>query len=237
MFIEYKTSNKFDYNSVYEDVIAHSKKPETRESRYTNVHETSHYISSELRSKYPGSNGFYFLNNQAVIINQPKTTIEAVSKYVPKNLRGIRYKLYFNDQLRHWNNEPLYILEELNCYLLGGMCAVRDNFSGLSLEKTDAVAGMFEFKIYVTALAMCIKEKLPEYWDLNDDLETFIWLSFIRVNSFFPIGRNIPSFKSISSDKLYSEYNNSKEGDKMKEFILKNIRATRDVNWSLLDVF
>jgi len=140
--------------SIYDDVMSHCEKPSKGNGRYTDVHETSHFISSDLRrgklgdsfsnhNLTVGYNGFYILNGQGVLIKEPSITIKEVAQYVPPKLRGSRYKLYLIDQQKHWNKEPLYILDEWNAYVLGGMCAIDDYNSKRKLERTDAVAGRF----------------------------------------------------------------------------------------------
>ena len=222
------------YSTVYEDVLSHCKKPETSESRYTNAHETSHYISSELRQSNPGKvNGFYILNDMGVIVEEPNITIKDVSEYVPINLRGMRYKLYFVDQLKYWNNNPLYILEEFNCYILGGMTAIDDFKKGVKLERTDAVAGCFEFMIYSIALAWCIKDKDQDYWNKNIQFKDFLCFELNRAMFTYKVGRNIEEFKSQSSNNLHKAFDSSREGYLFKEFYCE----INMVNWTLDDVF
>ena len=217
---------------VYDDVMSHCEKPSKGNGRYTDVHETSHFISSDLRrgklgSSFPkhdltvGYNGFYILNGQAVLIKEPSVTIKEVAQYVPQKLRGSRYKLYLIDQQRHWNNEPLYILDEWNAYSLGGICAVDDYNNDRELERTDAVAGMFEFMVYSTALAMCVEDKCPEYWEKNTQFRRFIQYRMDTSSMIFAVGREIPQFKSLSSDKLYQTWHNSEEGKEFQKFIDK----------------
>jgi len=209
-----------DKNQIYEDVISHSRNPVTNESRSTNVHETSHMISSQLRNENKGNiNGFYFENGRGVLVEQPNLTIRDVAPYVPNNLRGYRYQLYFVDQLRYWNDSPLYIMEEWNCYTLGGASAVEDYIQKLPLERTDAVAGTFEFMIYSTALYMCIKDKDPEYFKNNEQFREFFNYLLDFSISLFRQGRIIPEYNSIKSNQLYTEYKNSTEGKKFREFL------------------
>jgi hypothetical protein len=227
-----------DYGEgVYGDVLSHSIRPERRESRYTNVHETSHYISSELRQRHnPGYNCFYILRSQAVVIKEPPTTINQIAPLVPPNLRGSRYKTYLIDQRRYWDESPLYILDEWNAYCLGGMCAIDDYQNKRKLEKTDALAGMFEFMIYSTALAMCVKERCPEYWKINTQFKDFVGYRIDTVSRIFFINREIPQFKSISSDKLYQTWHNSDEGKSFQSFINDEF-VSKKILWSLDKVF
>ena len=218
-----RITKKHSYgDSVYGDVLSHCKKPETKESRYTNVHETSHYISSEIRqTQKPGNNAFYILDGEAVVIEEPPITIKDVAEYVPPKLQGLRYKTYLVDQRRHWNEQPLYILDEWNAYVLGGLCAIDDFQNKRKLEKTDALAGMFEFMIYSTALAMCVQDKCPEYWEKNKQFRDFIQYRMDTSSMIFAIGREVPQFTSLSSDQLYKTWHNSDEGKEFQNFIDK----------------
>jgi len=207
--------------SIHNDVMSHCEKPSVGNGRYTDVHETSHFISNALRKGRMGYNGFYILHDDAVIVKEPPTTIGEVAEYIPKNLRGLRYKLYFVEQRRYWDEQPLYIMEEWNCYTLGGMCAVDDYNNKRELERTDAVAGMFEFMVYSTALAMCVEDKCPEYWEKNTQFRRFIQYRMDTSSMIFAVGREIPQFKSLSSDKLYQTWHNSEEGKEFQKFIDK----------------
>ena len=208
-------------DDVYGDVLSHCKRPNRGDGRYTDTHETSHFISSELRQGKMGYNGFYILNSKGVLVKEPPTTIGEVADYVPSNLRGMRYQLYLVDQRRYWDEQPLYIVEEWNCYTLGGMCAVDDYNNKRELERTDAVAGMFEFMVYSTALAMCVEDKCPEYWEKNTQFRRFIQYRMDTSSMIFAVGREIPQFKSLSSDKLYQTWHNSEEGKEFQKFIDK----------------
>lgn len=223
--------------SIYNDVMSHCEKPSTGNGRYTDVHETSHVISSALRKDRMGYNAFYILDGSAAIVKEPPTTIGEVAEYVPKNLRGYRYKLYFVEQRRYWDEQPLYIAEEWNCYTLGGMTAIDDYNHKRELERTDAVAGMFEFLVYSTALAMCVKDKCPEYWEKNKQFKDFIQYRMDTSSMMFAIGRNIPQFTSLSSDKLYQTWHNSNEGTMFQEFIDKYFTNEEPVRWTMDQVF
>ena len=224
-----------DKNLVYDDVLSHAKNPVTNESRGTNVHETSHMISSQLRNENKGNiNGFYFENGRGVLIEQPDLTIKDVAPYVPSNLRGFRYQLYFVDQLRYWNDSPLYIMEEWNCYTLGAACAVEDYLLKLPLERTDAVAGAFEFMIYSTALYMCIKDKDPDYYKNNEQFKEFFHRLLDYSLSLFRQGRIIKEYFSPKSNKLYAEYKNSTEGKKMQKFLNETIDFKIDYGFNYL---
>lgn len=209
-----------DKNPIYKDVISHSKNPVTNESRSTNVHETAHMISSDIRNEYRGNNnGFYFENSRGVVIDHPNLTIRDVGPYVPKNLRGYRYQLYFVDQLKYWNKEPLYIMEEWNCYRLGGASAVEDHKQNINLERTDAVSGAFEFMIYSVCLYICIKDKDPDYYKNNEQFKEFFEYLLDESMTIYNKGKSIPEYNSEKSNKLFAEYQNSEEGKRIQKFV------------------
>jgi hypothetical protein len=112
-------------------------------------------------------------------------------------------------------------MEEWNCYTLGGMCAVDDYNNKRELERTDAVSGMFEFMVYCTALAMCVEDKCPEFWEKNTQFRRFIQYRMDTSSMIFAVGREVPQFKSLSSDKLYQTWHNSEEGKEFQKFIDK----------------
>jgi len=152
-------------------------------------HETLHGISSNIRQKYSQGfyggfktihgepawktlegipvfhngqiNGFYCLDNKAVIIAEPKTTISATAALVPTSLRGGVYSLYLVQQASSWNNTPLYILDEWNAYTGGSLTRKDLNIA----ERSETVQYMIEFDVYATALAMSIKKNDPNYDD------------------------------------------------------------------------
>lgn len=205
--------------SVYEDILSHCSRPNRGDGRYTDAHETAHFISSEIRNAHRGhNNGFYIAKGKGVLVDHPKITIGDIAGYIPPVLRGFRYQLYLVDQRRYWDNEPLYIAEELNCYILGGSVAVDDANNGRRLERTDAVAGAFEFSIYCVALCMAVKDRDSGYWQQNKQFHEFMGTTFARANAVFEAGRKVPEFDSISMNKLIKSYETSEEGRRFEEF-------------------
>ena len=223
-----------DSNILYADLMKYSKNPVTNESRSTNAHETSHMISSQLRNEYKGNlNGFYYNGMSGILIKQPNLTIKDVATYIPENLRGYRYQLYFVDQLKYWNDSPLYIMEEWNCYRIGGSVAVIDYQQNKDIERTDAVAGAFEFMIYSTALYMAIRDYDPVYFKNNKQFSFFYNYLVGYSDAVFTQGRKIPAYKSEKSDKLYWEYQSSQEGKEFRSFTDDLLK----VRWTLNKVF
>ena len=83
--------------------------------RITWGHETTHGINSELRNNYnktgKTANGFYCLESQGAIIEEPNLRKSQVAAFVPQVLRGSRFELYING-MSDWDDTPTYIFDE-----------------------------------------------------------------------------------------------------------------------------
>ena len=209
--INYPSLRQHD-DSVYEDVMAHCARPNRGDGRYTDAHETSHFISSEIRNKHSGkNNAFYILKDRAYVVDHPPITIRDIGRYVPSSLRGMRYDLYFVQQLRYWNEEPLYIAEELNCYTIGGMTALDDRDAGRRLERTDAVAGALEFSVYCVALLMAVEQQAKAYWDSNADFHDAMKYMLRQGMLTYYAGRDQSEWQSQISARFFQAYTASRE--------------------------
>jgi hypothetical protein len=213
-------------NSVYSDVLSHSRqKPHgNQDGRYTNVHETAHGIHNELRNEYSlllktKINGFYCLDGKAVIVKEPPMEMRHCIPYIPQTLRSSRYKLYFTQQIQHWNNTPTYILDEWNCYLLGAECAIDDFRQKKPLETTNAVSGCFEFAIYSVAMCMAIKDINPEYWKTHYEFKEFIRYCLIRTERAFGSGLSVVEFYNTEQNRLYEAFLRDPSAGSMREFL------------------
>ena len=218
----------WDVYDVYSDVLSHSlDKPfGDNHGRYTNVHETAHSIHSQLRKIYKplfkkSVNGFYCLDGQCAIVEDPNIKIRHVQKYIPDILKSSRYKLYLVEQLQYWDDVPTYILDEWNCYVLGAECAVDDAKRKRALEKTNAVSGAIEFSIYATALAMAVKNHDPLFWETNNQFKAFIKYNLLRSERAFSAGAGIPEFANKEQDRLQQALLNHPDAEPIREF-LKN---------------
>lgn len=141
------------------------------------AHETSHGIHSNIRQKFSNLgkiNGFYVLNNKAVVIKEPNTTIRNVATKVPNSLRGGTYNLYLVQQAGSWNDTPLYILDEWSAYTNGSACR-------LDLEMTsrsESVLYMLEFNIYSSCVAWTSQSNDPQ-------LKAFLMFQIERAMSIY----------------------------------------------------
>lgn len=174
------------------------------EDKITWGHETTHGINSNLRMKfstkttslgdvqllgtwiddihghkvfksYARINGFYVLEDRAVIINEPDTTVGTVAELVPRSLRGGVYKLYMIDQAKSWNDTPLYIFDEWTAYTNGS--EVRLDL-GIK-ERSETVLYMLEFNVYALCLAQACKTEDMQFknylkWNIERSMKLYL---------------------------------------------------------------
>tara|TARA_Y100000034_G_C6824421_1_gene371598 strand:- start:32 stop:994 length:963 start_codon:yes stop_codon:yes gene_type:complete len=238
-FVMVPEFRKHSEESVYGDVMSHSKDSPfgDRAGRATNAHETAHGIHSYLRNKYTRErdrkvNGLYVLEGRGVIVEEPKMRKSDINKFVPKNLRSYRYDTYLAGQ-KAWDDTPLYIYDEWNAYILGGMTNVEDVQKGRYKGGwTDGVSGCLGFSIYAVATCMAVKEHDSVYWENNEQFRNLtIWLLY-RSQETYKIGHRMEEFQWEKQDKLLNEFLTSSEAAPMREFIQEHL----DGVWLSMDV-
>ncbi len=142
-----------------QDIIAHQG-----QIRYDSSddlgHETVHGINAAIRGKYGGTgnvNGFYLLEGKAVVLKEPNVKMSDVAGYIPSQLKGTSsYNLYIRDGQQYWQNEPLYIMDELTAYTNGGMVSVETG-RRRSMNIPD-------FMTYSIALGRTVEQRDKTYW-------------------------------------------------------------------------
>jgi hypothetical protein len=120
------------------------------------AHETTHGLHARLRNLHnqPGTNSFYVLEDRAIIIKEPDTTIRRVAAAVPKSLRGMIYNDYML-QAWGWNEIPLYIFDEWVAY--GNGAAVRHD---LKIQgRSETVRFALEMNVYAMTLMYVVNPK------------------------------------------------------------------------------
>lgn len=213
---------KGQYDSVYEDVISHSEDPfGNSNGRPTNIHETTHGINSRERNKHFRTigrcNAFYCLKGRVVVVKEPRMTMSDIN--IPEAARSYRHKLYFEEQLRHWNETPTYPLDEWSAYIAGAECAVEDYKSATAKENSDAVSGCLEFSVYSIATAMSIKEKDPDYWFRETNFKKLVRFNLVRAERAFFLGRWM--FGSQNQEKLLHNFRHHEDCKKIRDFMLE----------------
>lgn len=154
-------------------------------------HETSHGLASNIRMKFSRGygawqaccgepvfksfariNGFYILNNRAVVIDEPDTTIRKTAILIPNSLRGDVYNLYMVQQTGGWNDTPLYVFDEWIAYANGS--AVRADLKIQS--RAETVQYMLEFDVYAICVGWSSKTEDKQFktflkWHLKRSME------------------------------------------------------------------
>jgi len=241
-FIEVKKFRSQSENSIYGDVLSHSKDSPfgNGHGRATNVHETAHGIHVYLRNSNRQSgkvNGFYCLDGKAVIIKEPDMRKSRVAEFVPQNLRSYRFDTYITGQ-RAWDDTPLYIYDEWSAYVLGGSANVDDVKNGRYKGSwTDGVSGCLGFSIYAVATCMAVEKYDPIYWKNNEQFRNFTIFQLKRAHETFMLGREMSQFKWEKQDKLLNELLTSQEAESMREFMREHLESVwlEDVPVTLTD--
>jgi hypothetical protein len=225
-FVKVEVFRKSETDTLYGDVISHSKDVPFGDSsgRTTNAHETTHGINSFLRNSYSSQvkkkmNGFYVLQGRGVILEEPSLRMRDVHEFVPKNLRSYRWRLYMESQLKDWDDTPTYIFDEWVAYVNGGAVAVDD----IKKQKrkggwTDGVSGCCDFSIYAIALGMAVKQKDARYWNANDQFKNFLVWELRLAEEIFLEGRVLKEVKWKTQDELLLQFLTSEEAKAMRDF-------------------
>lgn len=145
--------------------------PYKSDRHVTWAHESSHGLNASIRnsnvqilSKVPipiysssmmilvdNINAFYVLQDRAMILHEPPTTMTKLAERIPNSLRGMSYNLYLVQQRKYWNDTPLYVFDEWSAYANGLSTALdRDGGDG---EYSDVLQAL-EF----TAYSFCLLE-------------------------------------------------------------------------------
>lgn len=86
------------------------------------THEGTHGVNARIRQAHDNRPGVYLGGDSALMLNHPKTTVEAIAQKVPEAFRGYEYQTYCVNQVDSWNDEPLYLWDEWSAYLNGAQC-------------------------------------------------------------------------------------------------------------------
>lgn len=224
-FITVEKVRPLTENSVYGDVISHSRETPygNAHGRATNVHETTHGLNSWIRNNNSGKrvNGFYVLQDRGIVIDEMRFRKNQVAKFVPQNLRSVRFSMYITGQAA-WDDTPTYILDEWVCYVNGAKCNVEDVQAGrYQGDWTDGVSGSLEFSIYTIALAMAVKEYEPQSW--SPQFSSFLIWELQEAEKTFMVGRAMDKFKWDKQDTLLREFLTSSSAAPMRKFVRENL--------------
>jgi hypothetical protein len=111
----------------------------------TDGHETTHYIDARLRKTLKAQNVYYCLNSTVFHISSPNITLKQIADNIPKDKRGDVYSLYLVQAQQYRQDEPLYVLEELNGYINGCMVGWDYKIEKRSIDSYNHVLEMWEY--------------------------------------------------------------------------------------------
>jgi hypothetical protein len=124
------------------------------DDKVTDAHECTHGVNSRVRNETRNEVGLYFLNNKAFVVpNHPNFTLSDLAAAIPPEKRGRLYKLYLQDQQRWWNNEPLYVLDELTAYCYGARAGFELGMTDRGNESRDNAREMWRYSRIAAAMA------------------------------------------------------------------------------------
>jgi hypothetical protein len=209
-------------DTVHSDVMAFSvEKPFTSaHGRPTQVHETAHGIHATYRNEFKRKlgkkvNAFYMLKGKIAVVDEPDFLICNVQKHVPVSLRGYRYKLYFVDQLRDWDDTPLYVLDEWTAYICGGESAVSDFQTRGIKDEFDSVSGCLEFSIYAVSTYLTAKERVPDYVASHPQFRSVLRHNLRRAEDAYEAGRSL--FYSSKSESLHDNLQHCDDAEPVRK--------------------
>jgi|GEM_PF-2014241 len=125
------------------------------------AHEATHGMTSELSRG--GRWVMYLLDGRAVAFSaQPAVTIGQVAASIPPHERGPIFDLYLVKQRKDWDTEPLYLLDEWNCYVHG---TIARRQAGLE-KRGETERYAIEMERYCRAMLATVEKRVPTYPDL-----------------------------------------------------------------------
>lgn len=162
---------KTTYTDPYTDIKAHCVQWTKYEDQMTEAHENSHQIHSEIRNRLgDGRNAFYVLENRVVVLSEPPIKLSEVAE---RCIPGKVYKLYLLDSQQWWNDQPLYLLDEMVAYTNGAIVGKAYKVDGWEFERDRAK----ELSYYAWRLCDLMKDR-----NLDDkDIRDFITWNFRRI--------------------------------------------------------
>ncbi|MBI1861437.1 MAG: hypothetical protein HYR96_11020 [Deltaproteobacteria bacterium] len=210
--------------NVTTDVMQHEAPGEHNnyDDLITLVHETTHgihaYIRNHMNNTGKRANGFFVLDDRAVILVEPNIRKSAVARYVPQSLRGFRFGTYITGQTE-WDDTPLYVFDEWNAYVNGGQAGVDQVNHNLWNESwEDGVSGVLEFALYALATAQAVKAGDPNYFESYTPFKEFVAWNVARSMEVFRAGAQMAAFKWDKQDQMLNSFLHSSDAAPLRTF-------------------
>ena len=214
------------WGEVLTDIVRHCP-PEWVSTYYdsdrvTHGHETTHGINSYIRNylNHTGQrvNGFYVLENRAVIMVEPSIRKHQAAEFVPAQLRADRFEMYITGQSA-WDDTPLYIFDEWTAYSNGTAVAVDLYLAGAwHWGWRDACMGTIEFVVYSTALAMAVERYDPSYFSGYRQFTAFLGWQLEHALALYRQCATLEPFQWERQEAYFNELR-SEAGRPLRQFL------------------
>lgn len=219
-----------DLGTVLGDIESHLPKghPYKESDRVTWAHEGTHGINGYMRQKFSNQgkiNCFYCLQDRAVVLQEPKTTLSNIARYVPPSLRGMMYKNYLIGMQGSWNNEPLYVFDEWDAYTNGTAAGLDLAEKGLwrGGQRADTVQFMVEFNVLALCLAYAVVDADnpgSEYDDASNFKSLMRWQ--IRRNmELLEKSKHFQQFNNGAADAYLEKLKTASDATQLRAFAQK----------------
>ena len=151
------------------------------------THEAFHGVTALVSP--PGGYAIYVGGGRACVFkSHPKVTLAEVAASIPKADRGPIFPLYMAEQLRYWNRQPIYVLDEHNAYITGSIA--RQQLGWTRRQETERHA--MEMSRYCRAMLALAKKEDPA-WPEMRKLERFLDWQDARLAEVMGDGRTLAS--------------------------------------------
>lgn len=140
----------------------------------TSGHECLHAVNSRIRREYVGKAGFYLKNDKAFIFSPVPVKLKEVAALVEQKDKNHLYQTYLIDAQKDWNDEALYVLDELSAYVAGYQVGREYNLTARYQDSQKSGYALLTFSKIVLQLAKERNyseiEELTKFVELQESL-------------------------------------------------------------------
>ncbi len=227
-----KSATGSNWGQVLTDIEQHlpaSYGTQYRDSDWiTWAHETTHGINSDVRNNYnttgKKANGFYVLNNMAVILVEPNMTKSSIAQYVPQSLQGFRFSTYITGQ-SDWDDMPTYVFDEWVAYTNGTACGVDRVQEGMWNDGWRDQSGNLEFVAYGMATGWAVQSKDPSYFANYPQFRAFIKWQTERSMKLYQQAQAMPEFQASDVAQYYQKMQTASDAESWRQFVRSGFGA------------
>jgi hypothetical protein len=191
-FIEYKPQRYDPHQDFFGDILSHLRPEDGNhyavQDPIVYAHEATHGINANLRNSYRVGAAFYVGNNKAALMAQPRCRLSHVAQMIPPALRKDGYQTYFVEMRRHWDDSPLYVVEEWDAYTNDSTVALTTHQIG----KRNDVHKLLEFSVYAVYAVGAAQHYDPSY-DCRP-LISFVGWNEDRAMALYRAGQQSPTW-------------------------------------------